>query len=258
MNILRTLSILSFSVGYPFFISAQNTVTLSDSLAKEQKHSNKVTGIIGIAVPSAMIAYGMLSFKSDAIRQLDHSTKNELLEDNSMWYNGWDDYFQFSPAVAAFGMKLCGVKSTHKMSDMFILYGLSNVLEGGIIYTTKCATSRERPDGSNNHSFPSGHTATAFVAAEFLHQEYKDKSVWISVGGYSMATLIGISRVYNNKHWVSDVVAGAGIGILSTKIVYWTYPYLQKVFCKEDKKITSFIIPSYNEGKLGLSLTCIF
>lgn len=205
-----------------------------------------------------MVAYGALSFKSDAIRQLDYSTKNELLEDNSLWYNDWDDYLQFSPVVAAFGMKLCGVKSTHKLGEMAILYTASNLLAGGIVYRTKVATGRERPDGSNNHSFPSGHTQTVFVAAEFLHQEYKNQSVWISVGGYSMATLIGASRVYNNKHWVSDVVAGAGIGILSTKLVYWTYPYIKKIFCKNDSKMTSFIIPTYNEGKLGLSFTSVF
>jgi membrane-associated phospholipid phosphatase len=73
-----------------------------------------------------------------------------------------------------------------------------------------------------------------------------------------MASLIGIARVYNNRHWVSDVVAGAGIGILSTKIVYLTYPCLQKTFGKKGRKYTSFIVPTYDEGKLGLSLTCIF
>ncbi|MDR1054334.1 MAG: phosphatase PAP2 family protein [Prevotellaceae bacterium] len=258
MNILRILLMLYFSVGYSLFLSARDTVNFSDTISSEQRHPNKAAGIISIAVPSAMVVYGALSFKSDAIRQLDYSTKNELLEDNTMWYNGWDDYFQFFPVVAAFGMKLCGVKSTHKLGEMAILYAASNLLAGGIVYRTKVATNRERPNGSNRLSFPSGHTATAFVVAEFLHQEYGDKSVWISISGYGIASLVGIARVYNNRHWVSDVVAGAGIGILSTKIVYLTYPCLQKTFGKKEKKYTSFIIPTYNEGKLGLSLTCIF
>lgn len=258
MNNLKILVILCFSLAYPSLLSAQDTVNISDTIPTGQKQPNKITGAISIAVPSAMIVYGALSFNSGAIRQLDYSTKNELLKNNSMWHNSWDNYLQFSPAVAAFGMKLCGVSSTHKMPDMLILYGLSNILESGIVSPVKHATSRERPDGSNRYSFPSGHTATAFVAAEFLHQEYKNQSVWISIGGYGMATLIGASRVYNNKHWVSDVVAGAGIGILSTKIVYWTYPYLQKVFCKKEKQLTSFIVPTYDEGGLGLSFISVF
>lgn len=178
--------------------------------------------------------------------------------DHSIWYNHWDDYLQFSPAVLAFGLKLGGVEGRHKLPDMLILYALSNILESGVVYATKCLTGRERPDGSNYHSFPSGHTATAFVAAEFLHQEYKDRSVWISAGGYGMATLIGISRVYNNKHWVSDVVAGAGIGILSTKIMYRVYPSLQNLFPGKRKKSQAIVCPSYNDGALGMHFVCVF
>jgi hypothetical protein len=214
--------------------------------------------IAGIALPVAMITYGALSFGNSAIRDLDYSTRHELLEDNLMWYKRWDDYLQFSPAAAAFGMKLCGVKSTNKMPDMLILYALSNVLESGIVYTSKHIISRVRPDGSGNLSFPSGHTATAFVAAEFLHQEYGEKSAWISIGGYGMASLIGLARVYNNKHWVSDVVAGAGIGVLSVKIVYLIYPYLQRTFGKKDKKFQTIVFPGYNNGNLSLTLSCTF
>jgi hypothetical protein len=242
-------------------LCAQNAGSLlshaqeSDSLSVGHCRASQ---IVGIALPAAMITYGALSFGSSTIRNLDYSTRHELLEDNLMWYKKWDDYLQFSPAAAAFGMKLGGMKSAHGMSDMLILYALSNVLEGGIVYTAKHIISRERPDGSNNMSFPSGHTATAFVAAEFLHQEYGDQSVWISIGGYGMASIIGIARVYNNRHWVSDVVAGAGIGILSTKIVYLTYPCLQKTFGKKGRKLQTTILPGYSNGNLSLTFSCTF
>jgi hypothetical protein len=218
----------------------------------------KAAQIVGITLPVAMITYGALSFGNNALRDLDHSTRYELLEDHLMWYKKWDDYLQFSPAAAAFGMKLSGMKSVHKTSDMLILYALSNALETGIVQTTKHLIPRERPDGSNNTSFPSGHTATAFVAAEFLHQEYGDNSVWISIGGYGLASLIGLARVYNNRHWVSDVVAGAGIGILSAKIVYLTYPYLQKTFGKKNGKLQAVVLPGYSNGVLSLTFSCVF
>ncbi|GHT71530.1 phospholipid phosphatase [Bacteroidia bacterium] len=250
-------------IGNAILSQAQTSDTcciVVDSVAQTTNHKSflKTKDVIGIAIPVAMITYGIISIESDALKKLDYSTRNELLEDNSMWYNRWDDYFQFSPAVLAFGLKLSGVEGKHKLSDMFILYCLSNILESGFIYTIKYLTGRKRPDGSNYHSFPSGHTATAFVAAEFLYQEYKDQSVWISVGGYGMATLIGISRVYNNKHWVSDVVAGAGIGILSTKIVYWAYPSLQNLFSGKNKKYQALMCPSYENGALGLNFSCTF
>lgn len=75
-----------------------------------------------------------------------------------------------------------------------------------------------RPDGSNNKSFPSGHTATAFMAATMLHKEYGGRSPWYSIAGYSMATVTGVSRMLNNKHWLSDVLVGAGIGILGVSV----------------------------------------
>lgn len=238
-------------------LQAQTAGTLSivsDSVIQTENHKfffkNKKN--IGIALSVAMITYGVISIESDALKRLDYSTRDELLEDNYMWYNGWDNYFQFSPAALAFGLKLAGMESKYQLPDMFILYALSNALETSVVYTTKKLTGRERPDGSNYHSFPSGHTATAFVAAEFLHQEYGDKSIWISIGGYSMASLIGVSRVYNNKHWVSDVIAGAGVGILSTKMIYWLYPSIKKTFSRKDRNSQTFIFPSYENGHLGM------
>lgn len=246
---------------FPMLMQAQENdsieIHILDTIYVDITQPRKAESIIGVAIPTAMIGYGALSFYSKGIRQLDYSTNNKLLENNSLWHNNWDDYLQYTPAVAAFGMKFSGVKSQHKLSDMAIIYVLSNALEKSVVGTLKGATHRQRPNGENNYSFPSGHTGTAFVAAEFLHQEYKDKSIWISVGGYSMATLIGVSRIYNNKHWVSDVVAGAGIGILSTKIIYWTYPYLQKIFSKEDKKFRTVYFPSYSDGNLCLNFNVL-
>ena len=83
-------------------------------------------------------------------------------------------------------------------------------------------TSKEmRPDGSSANSWPSGHTATSFAGATILHKEYGlTRSPWYSIAGYGVATATGVMRVLNNRHWVSDVLSGAGIGILSTELAY--------------------------------------
>lgn len=230
----------------------------------EKTRWQKTGKVLGIAIPSAMITYGIISLGDNGIRQLDYDIRNSIAKKNTFWNTRFDDYLWISPAATAFGMNLCGVKSVHNLKDMAILYTLSNVLNAGVVYTTKNITDRERPDVSDNHSFPSMHTSTAFVAAEFLHQEYKDKSVWISVGGYAMASFIGVARVYNNKHWLSDVVTGAGIGILSTKAAYWAYPYIQKIFCwkntgeKDRDTAQVLLFPTYNQHSLNINFSYSF
>ena len=256
--ILMIILLLGVSL-FPLY--AQESENFSnDSIPKKQ--NCKTAKIIGIALPSAMITYGLISLGDNGIRQIDYNVHNSLEKNNRFWNKQAEDYIQFSPAVAAYTLKFCSVASEHNLLDMTILYGLSNLLAGGIVQGGKFAVGRERPNGSNNYSFPSGHTETAFVAAEFLHQEYKDRSVWISIGGYGAATFVGVARVYNNKHWVSDVVTGAGIGILSTKAVYWVYPYLkkeiEKKFGKKDLPFHAFIFPGYSNRNPSLALSCTF
>ena len=84
----------------------------------------------------------------------------------------------------------------------------------------------ERPYPGVYTSFPSGHTVTAFIGAEILRREYGEKYPAIAIAGYTVATGVGIMRMYNNRHWASDVLAGAGVGILSASLMYWLAPYL--------------------------------
>ena len=116
----------------------------------------------------------------------------------------------------------------------------------------------ERPDGSSKNSFPSGHTATAFMGAEFLYQEYKDVSIWYGVAGYVVATGTGMFRMYNNRHWLTDVAAGAGIGILSTKIAYWIHPLIKRTIFKDRESANGIVMPFYNGREYGLGLSMTF
>jgi membrane-associated phospholipid phosphatase len=115
-----------------------------------------------------------------------------------------------------------------------------------------------RTDDSSTNSFPSGHTATAFMGAEFLFQEYKDVSIWYGISGYVIAAGTGLFRVYNDRHWFSDVATGAGIGILSTKITYWMYPLLKKSVFKDKKDTKGLVMPFYNGKQYGLGLSMSF
>jgi membrane-associated phospholipid phosphatase len=206
-----------------------------------------------------MITYGFISLGNNGIRKFDYSLHDGMLNGRASLNTGLDHYLQYSPAVAAFGMKLGGVESKNGAMDMAIMYAVSNVLNAAAVHGMRQIVPRWRPDGANRKSFPSGHTSTAFVAAEFLHQEYKDQSIWISVGGYGVASLVGVGRMYKNRHWFSDVVMGAGIGILSTKVVYLIYPYFREAIGGGGKrKASALLFPCYSEGNWGVGLSYTF
>ena len=213
--------------------SGENLFSTENASGESRHSANRLsTGrIVAVALPAAMGAYGAISLGNNGIRRLDFDLRDQIVRRDAFWHIRADNYVQFAPAAAAFALKGCGVRSAHGWGDMAALYVLSNAVAGGTTLVTKHIVGRRRPDNSNNLSFPSGHTQTAFVAAEFLWQEYKDRSIWIGVAGYGAAAFVGAARIMNDRHWLSDVVAGAGIGILSTKAVYWGYPWLKKTFC---------------------------
>lgn len=132
----------------------------------------------------------------------------------------YDDYLQYAPAALMLGLKIGGVRGRSSWGRMLVSDAFSVALMAGAVNSLKYTCRMPRPDGSNNKSFPSGHTATAFMAATMLHKEYGPRSLWYSIAGYSMATVTGVSRMLNNKHWFSDVLVGAGIGILSVELGY--------------------------------------
>lgn len=133
----------------------------------------------------------------------------------------FDDYVQYTNFVAPLALNICGVKSRHTTGRLALLEGGSYLLGIGWIEAFKYGIGVLRPDNSAFNSFPSGHTFVAFTGAEILRREYGEEYPWIAVAGYSVAVLIAAMRVYNNRHWLGDVCAGAGFGILSTTLVYW-------------------------------------
>lgn len=138
------------------------------------------------------------------------------------WKSKVDNYTQFAPYAAIAGMKLLGYQGRSSV-DRFVTSALmSNAIMALAVNATKYSVKEMRPDNSKANSYPSGHTATAFTAATILHKEYGlTRSPWFSVAGYAVATSTGFMRVLNNRHWISDVMAGAGIGILSTELGYF-------------------------------------
>lgn len=204
--------------------------------------------------PLALITYGALSFPVHPIRRFDYYVRNEVQAHDPNFHSTAESYFQFAPIAAVYALNLAGVEGKNRFIDRSMILGMSAVIFGGSATITKRATHRLRPNGEDYFSFPSGHTGTAFMGAEFLAQEYGDKSVWYGVAGYTVATMTGVFRIGNRDHWFSDTVAGAGFGILSVKAAYFIYPYMRNFLTHTLKTgKAAVLMPSYQGGTPGLS-----
>jgi hypothetical protein len=175
-------------------------------------------------VPLSLMSVGIL-----ANRNTEESIKNEFVEERNEhfahFHTSIDNYLQFSPIVIAYGLDAFGVHSKTDLANRTAILLKGEIMMGGLVTLLKNTTHQLRPDKSSYNSFPSGHTAQAFAAATFLSEEYKNKFRWMPYAAYSLATGVGVMRMANNRHYISDVLMGAGLGILSMKVSYWTHQY---------------------------------
>lgn len=212
---------------------------------------------IQLAIPLSLIGIGALGTMSDWFEGQNHEIRDELQEHNPKRLT-LDDFTQYAPTLSVYALDLCGVKGLHEPVDQTIILATAALLMGGTVYTVKRLAQVQRPDGSSFNSFPSGHTATAFMGAEFLRREYWKVSPWIGVAGYAVAAGTGFFRMYNNRHWFSDVIAGAGIGILSVEAAYWLYPIITKAIFKKRYRQNIYLAPYASNREKGLSLSVVF
>ena len=169
---------------------------------------------------------------------------------------GIDDYTQFFGPAMVVGLKLGGYEGRSDWPRLLASAGMSYAFMAAFVNGIKYTAKEMRPDGSTANSWPSGHTATAFVGASLLHKEYGlTRSPWWSVAGYGVATATGVMRVLNNRHWISDVMSGAGIGILSTELGYalCDIMFRQKGLLRNDMEFAGEK-PSFFSISMGVSL----
>jgi hypothetical protein len=245
-----TFAVLSFAA------SAQSTVE-TDTIRADTLHQSKFN-YKALAIPALLIGYGVIGIESDQLKTFNTQIREEVTEDIDDKIT-IDDFSQYAPAASVYVLDAFGVKAKHNFRDRSVILATSYLILSSTVLGLKSITQIERPDGTSKNSFPSGHTATAFAGAEFMYQEYKDESIWYGVAGYAVATGTGLFRMYNNRHWLTDVAAGAGIGILSTKLAYWVNPYItRKLFGDIKTKSTTLVSPSYDGKHFGIGMVRTF
>jgi len=173
-------------------------------------------------VPAVLIGYG-ISVVDDHGFYSSYDARRDIRRNFPNFNNHLDDYMQWAPYLELGAVLAFGVESRNDRVNMALVLAKSEAIMLGSVYLVKTLTKHERPDGSDYRSFPSGHTAQAFLAASIVHTELREKSQWYGIGAYTIATTVGAFRMLNNKHWEADVFAGAGFGILSAHAAYLTH-----------------------------------
>ncbi|MDR1342664.1 MAG: phosphatase PAP2 family protein [Prevotellaceae bacterium] len=166
-----------------------------------------------------------------------------------------DDYLQYVPMLGLYAANLAGVKAQNSVWTQTKYLALSQLLCAATVQTLKYTVREQRPNQGAHNSYPSGHTSVAFVGATVMYHEFKNTNKLVAYSGFVVATAVGILRQTNQRHWVSDVLAGAGIGVLSTNLIYYFEPLKNwQIFPKSDK---ISILPYYDGKSTGLSLSVV-
>ena len=199
-----------------------DTKAIVTSPARWQQKDWITLGVLVSGTGSLMFAdQSIVDFaQENRSNELDHFSAN-FLEPFDLEYS----------MIVMSGFFAHGILAKNKKNVSTALLAFeSYVLAGLITRIPKNLSGRERPDNwvgdgpfvfngpFHGNSFPSGHSTASFAIASVIANQYRDHK-WVPVVAYSVATITGLSRVYDNKHWLSDVVAGAVIGTLVGNLV---------------------------------------
>lgn len=248
MRIISKLFLFIFLFAF-LSVSAQKNenektiknVQLTDILKTKKKRSLLKKSI----VPASLIGLGLIINNSDFEKNLQTDLRNSVGNDYEFPI---DDYILFLPVVQMYAADAFGMKAKNHWFDQTKYLFISNVVATGISELLKSSITKTRPDGGEN-SFPSGHTTIAFTNAAVLQNEFQETSAVFAYSGYAFAATTGVFRMLNNKHYLSDVLVGVGIGIFVTQLVYHFEPFKKFNPFKKSKNISLF--PQYKENTYG-------
>lgn len=212
-------------------LAQTDSVKVVDDISTHQKQEWYKTKYVQESIVPLGLAAGSLTIL--AIPNLKVNLQNKLNWNNQAnpnYIDLGDDYVRYAPAVAAYALNICGLKSKHRFIDRTAILAVAYIASDFVVHNTKKIVQEPRPDKSENTSMPSQHAAMAFVAASFLDHELGYISPWISAGGYAAASYVAYARVARNAHFTCDVLMGAAVGIIITNATYWAYDGVMRLF----------------------------
>ncbi len=163
-----------------------------------------------------------------------------------------DDYLKYAPIVQIYSLDLMGFRHKNDIFTQTKYLAFSEASSGVLVEVIKKVTNIKRPTGAHS-SYPSGHTCFAFAGATVLYREFRDDSPVLAYSGYIAAAATGILRITNDAHWLPDVLAGAGLGILMTNLIYYIEPLKDWPHFSKVKNIS--IEPGINDQGLSVLIS---
>ena len=204
--------------------------------------------------------FGLVAATTGALLLADKPVRNWAQERRSGFLDNTTKY-GLEPFDIEYTLAVCGalygyglLAKNRKLESTALLAAESYVLASVFVRIPKTLLGRQRPNDNpdvtpfnfkgpfNGDGFPSGHTIAVFSVASVIANQYQE-TVWIPALSYSIATLIGLSRIYDNRHWTSDVFAGAVMGIAIGNMV-----------CPRNKDSRISIIPVKMDSVYGVRL----
>lgn len=242
MNCFKLLLLLALLV-LPYLAQGQQKL---DTLAAQPENAKlKIKEII---LPASLIMVGSALSGSRLEKELKNSLHDGTVRETDFSLP-IDDIIQYVPIVELYTADLLGIKSKNHWFDQTKYLVIANIITAGLTHTGKRLFNKQRPDGAD-HAFPSGHTSFSFTNASVLYEEFKDTAPIFAYSGYAVTSVVGGLRVVNNKHWLSDVLVGAGLGILVTKLVYHFKPLRNwNPFKKYDNVM---LMPNIDAQQIGM------
>lgn len=227
-----------------------NTMSI-DSINRHQTKCSHFN-VRQLILPGTLIAVGTFGVYNGAFRKLDINIKNGMDNLRGSHFFRVDDYIQYLPALTYLTFGSMGIKAKHSFKERIMVEATAYISMTALTNIGKFTFKEKRPDSNARNSFPSGHTATAFTGAELIREEY---GLGIGIGAYTVAVGVAFLRLYNGRHWLNDVIAGAGVGILSARIGYWMLPLYQRWF-KWNKSSSDIIVvsPLYDHAERSFSV----
>ena len=180
------------------------------------------------AVPLALLAYGSSKPIVSGIGRIDQDIRNQISARYSNISYRADDWLQWAPSTSVYALDAAGVRLKHRFREHLLLDAGSIIITGGAGFVMRKVSEQIKGFDIVDTQFPSGHTANAFRGAEMLRQEMSGRHPLLQWSGYLVAGLVAGSRLMRGEHYLSEVVAGAGLGILSTKITYGLFHRIKR------------------------------
>lgn len=218
LGLIFSCSSLLFAQDIP-----QTSKLIVDTTFKQKDTRTQYFKPVTLIVPGTFAVYVALKPAISGIRNLDNDIMAQMKNNHLNFHTHADDYLMWEPSASLYVMDAFKVKTKHTFKEHLLLDAGSIVITGGIGYVMRQVSGHISAYNSQGTEFPSGHTANAFRGAEIIHQELKDDHKLLSYSGYLVATSVGVLRIYNKDHLLTEVLAGAALGMLSTKLTYWIF-----------------------------------